>query len=223
MVSGKPDKFLRFMRNHDVSKALKALIASPYFMIYISDNDKKQIQWCNDTMKIKTGYSLSEMKKKGKKFFEEIMHPDDIELAWKSQKGFHAGKQIFAGVARIKNKKTDEWNWITGFAISLKHHPKLVLAIFFDVNILFDTAQQLEKVTEYIRNYIHGKELNKLTPTERVIMNLLSRGKSHKEIAAYMNRSLNTVRTHISHLKEKFGVHSTAELVAIAHQFGLDG
>jgi DNA-binding NarL/FixJ family response regulator len=60
-----------------------------------------------------------------------------------------------------------------------------------------------------------------LTPREYEILNCLAKGHSATEIAALLNISPLTVRTHIRNLIEKLGVHSRLEAVTYAMQRGL--
>ncbi len=55
-----------------------------------------------------------------------------------------------------------------------------------------------------------------LTPRENEILNLLSQGNSYKMIAAELDISLDTVRTHIKKIYEKLQVHSQTEAVSKA-------
>lgn len=54
------------------------------------------------------------------------------------------------------------------------------------------------------------------------IYQMLAEGNSNKEIAARLNLSLHTVQTHRTHIMEKLGVHSAAELVLSAVRRGAD-
>ncbi|MBX2968411.1 MAG: response regulator transcription factor [Cyclobacteriaceae bacterium] len=56
----------------------------------------------------------------------------------------------------------------------------------------------------------------KLTPREKEILASLSSGNSYKMIAAHLNISLDTVRTHIKKIYEKLQVHSQTEAVSKA-------
>jgi DNA-binding NarL/FixJ family response regulator len=58
--------------------------------------------------------------------------------------------------------------------------------------------------------------LASLTRRERDVLSLLAEGVGRKEIAARLQLSENTVRTHLHSLMVKFGVHSTLEVVALA-------
>jgi DNA-binding NarL/FixJ family response regulator len=55
-----------------------------------------------------------------------------------------------------------------------------------------------------------------LTMRERQILDFMAQGLGRREIAARLDVSVNTVRTHIQHLLTKLGVHSVLEAVALA-------
>ena len=55
-----------------------------------------------------------------------------------------------------------------------------------------------------------------LTEREKEILQLLAEGKANKDVAALLNLSPNTVETHRTHLMQKLGLHSTAEIVLYA-------
>lgn len=57
-----------------------------------------------------------------------------------------------------------------------------------------------------------------LTEREQEILDLLSKGNSYKMLAAQMNISIDTVRSHIKKVYQKLHVHSQAEAVAKAIQ-----
>ena len=65
-----------------------------------------------------------------------------------------------------------------------------------------------------------------LTPREREVLALITRGKTDDAIADALSLKRNTVRNHVARLYAKIGVHSRAEAVIWArdrgHQLGLD-
>jgi len=77
-----------------------------------------------------------------------------------------------------------------------------------------------------LTNYLHGIESpempaeNQVTAREREIIQLLSEGKSNKEVAVVLNISTRTVETHRANIMRKLGVESLGELVryAIRHR-----
>jgi len=55
-----------------------------------------------------------------------------------------------------------------------------------------------------------------LTEREKEILQLLAEGKTNKDVAVLLNLSPNTVETQRTHLMQKLGLHSTAEIVLYA-------
>lgn len=55
-----------------------------------------------------------------------------------------------------------------------------------------------------------------LTDREKEILQLLAEGKSNKEVATLLDVSPYTVETHRTHLMQKLGLHSTADIVLYA-------
>lgn len=78
-----------------------------------------------------------------------------------------------------------------------------------------------------VEGYVHGTGRNKssslkeLTPREREVLQLLSEGKSSKEIAALLDVSGKTIDTHRRNIMEKLGLFSVAELTKFAVREGL--
>ena len=58
--------------------------------------------------------------------------------------------------------------------------------------------------------------LGSLSPREREIFGLLVRGLSNRSIAQELSISVKTVETHRTHIHEKLGVHSIAQLIHFA-------
>ena len=64
-------------------------------------------------------------------------------------------------------------------------------------------------------------DIARLTDRQKEILQALSEGKNTKEIAFALNISVKTVETHITHIKEKLDIRSTAELTRYAIREGL--
>jgi DNA-binding NarL/FixJ family response regulator len=60
-----------------------------------------------------------------------------------------------------------------------------------------------------------------LTDREREVLQLMSEGKSTKQIAATLDVSIKTIETHRSRIMDKVGIHSVAELTKFAIREGL--
>lgn len=60
-----------------------------------------------------------------------------------------------------------------------------------------------------------GSALATLTPREREVLTCLAAGTGRRAVAAHLQMSPNTVRTHLQNLMGKLGVHSALEAVAL--------
>jgi RNA polymerase sigma factor (sigma-70 family) len=60
-----------------------------------------------------------------------------------------------------------------------------------------------------------------LTEREREILQLVAEGRTNKEVAGVLNVSVTTVETHRTHILQKLGLHSVAELILYAVRKGV--
>jgi DNA-binding CsgD family transcriptional regulator len=61
--------------------------------------------------------------------------------------------------------------------------------------------------------HISSKQVVHLTRMESIVMDHLSKGMLYKEIAAITNRSMNTIKSHISHIYGKLNVKNRSEAI----------
>jgi two-component system response regulator NreC len=66
-----------------------------------------------------------------------------------------------------------------------------------------------------------GDPVSRLTGREREVLQLISEGKTNKEIAHVLSLSINTVESHRKHVMEKLDLHNTAEIVRFAVRHGI--
>jgi DNA-binding NarL/FixJ family response regulator len=62
--------------------------------------------------------------------------------------------------------------------------------------------------------------IEKLTPREREVVNLIARGYTYRETSARMDISVKTLETHMHHIFEKLGIASRHELSRLAFDTG---
>lgn len=65
-----------------------------------------------------------------------------------------------------------------------------------------------------------GSTIQRLTPREREVVNLIARGYSYRETAARLSISVKTLESHMRHIFEKLSVASRHELAALAYEEG---
>ena len=78
--------------------------------------------------------------------------------------------------------------------------------------VVINSAQKAEMINRLLSSLSEGRTL---TVKEIEILESLVEGKSRKEIAAEHHISENTIKTHISHIYEKFEVSSRESLMAL--------
>jgi DNA-binding NarL/FixJ family response regulator len=67
----------------------------------------------------------------------------------------------------------------------------------------------------------NGTQLDRLTPRQREVLQLIAEGYTTKAIAQMLKISVKTVETHRAQLMDRLGIHDVAGLVRYAIQIGL--
>jgi DNA-binding NarL/FixJ family response regulator len=67
---------------------------------------------------------------------------------------------------------------------------------------------------------VDAHSMQKLTPREREVVNLIARGYSYRETAARLSISVKTLESHMGNIFEKLSVASRHELAALAYEEG---
>jgi DNA-binding NarL/FixJ family response regulator len=65
------------------------------------------------------------------------------------------------------------------------------------------------------------KEFDELTAREHEILRLIASGLSNAEIGRQLYISETTVKTHVTHILQKLGLHDRVQAIVLAHQTGL--
>jgi DNA-binding NarL/FixJ family response regulator len=78
-------------------------------------------------------------------------------------------------------------------------------------------------VTEHLdrRPAVPVQGLDRLTPREKEVLELVGLGRTNAEIARALYVSETTVKTHVGHALAKLGARDRVQLVVIAHSIGL--
>ena len=77
------------------------------------------------------------------------------------------------------------------------------------------------RVMEEVAHPAAGSDLAALTPREREVLGLLGRGMSNRELADTLVVSEKTVKTHVSNILMKLGVHDRTQAALLAVREGL--
>src|SRR5699024_246980 len=172
--------------------------------------------WCNLYMEEQTGYTLSEMQKMGKTFFQKVMHPQSFPKAMEAQEVFKQSGEAFTGVCRVKYKGNHKgkalngkkWMWLYGSAVPFSFdedgNVKEVISCFMELKGKDTPKHILRAFYSLFRTQLKSS-LEKLTPRETEIMGLFLKGKKNNEIVEMLCISTNTLKTHKRHIFEKLG------------------
>jgi DNA-binding NarL/FixJ family response regulator len=145
--------------------------------------------------------------------------PDGIDLTINIKKHFPNMKVLmFSGeVANGKILSLAKQAEIDGYVPKNASLHELVMALHALGNGQQHFNQEfLLKIIDYNQN---KPDKILITPAEKAILKLLDKGKTRKEITSeFLNRSTGTYDTHLFHLKQKFNVKSTIDLLKKARE-----
>ncbi|HUZ45715.1 MAG TPA: response regulator transcription factor [Terriglobia bacterium] len=95
------------------------------------------------------------------------------------------------------------------------------------INALLDHKRYLSPgasgvaVEGFLHSSAEAEPIDRLTPREREIVQLLAKGKSNKEVASALNISVKTVEAHRANIMHKLNLPSFADLVHYAIRTGI--
>lgn len=109
-------------------------------------------------------------------------------------------------------------HWASGYLLKKSAGPELAKAIR---DVLkgkpYVTPKMARRLAEeFIRDPRPDHQEKKLTPRQREVLQLVTEGRTMKEIAAILNISPRTAAFHKYRIMENFSLHTTAELVRFA-------
>jgi DNA-binding NarL/FixJ family response regulator len=121
---------------------------------------------------------------------------------------------IEAGVTRylVKSASTED---LVAAVVAAKGDQNAPLPARALANVLLRQREQSRSRSERAELLAH------LTPREREILEMMAQGYGNRAMASQLGIGYSTVRSHVSGLLGKLGVHSKLEAVAKAGQLGL--
>jgi DNA-binding NarL/FixJ family response regulator len=84
------------------------------------------------------------------------------------------------------------------------------------VHITADGRRVFADVDGHLVERSYPAAVASLTPREAEVLEFLSRGQSHAEIAHALQLGVETIRTHAAHIRGKLGVRNKRELIGLA-------
>lgn len=102
------------------------------------------------------------------------------------------------------------------FLIKPVNADDLIAAVRLALGVALDQAEEFRCTDQLQRN------LNKLTPREREVMEHVISGKLNKQIASVLGTGEQTIKIHRMRMMEKMALKSVAELVRAAERLGVN-
>jgi DNA-binding NarL/FixJ family response regulator len=167
----------------------------------------------------------------------EKLDPDVIvlDISMPSLNGIDAARQMRAANFRAKMVFLTMHREVTYAARALEAGASGFVLKHAAASELVTAIQEALKGGKYISPQIAGElldsfghkntadaeALDKLTPRQREVLQLVAEGRSAKQVAAVLRISPRTAEYHKARLMESLGVHNTAELIQYAIRAGL--
>ncbi|MBI4277581.1 MAG: response regulator transcription factor [Armatimonadetes bacterium] len=166
----------------------------------------------------------------------ESLRPDLVlmDVALPEMNGLEAAARITkefptVRVVILSMYANEEYVWralragVAGYLLKDAATTELELAVTAVMRGETYLSPQISKyLTEYIRRVDSGSSpLDRLTPRQREVLQLIAEGHSTRDIAKRLHLSVKTVETHRAQLMERLDIRDVAGLVRYAIQMGL--
>lgn len=211
---------------------LKNILDKIPALVYINE-----LKRCGDPFSLKNvylnqyglnliGFTREEIDKMGYRFYEEVIHPDDMEIIPQTFEATinNQTTTTFVFMQRLKFKGQLKYHWFYDQGIILSTYedgsPHQALMVSVEVTNSMVTHNQLNTALKEISQLKYALKLSTLTPREKEVLHLIAKGKTDKEISVELCISVPTAKKHRNNIIHKTGVNNTAELVALAVEAG---
>lgn len=181
--------------------------------------------WANRQLIDFIGYSREEISEMGFNFFQETMHPDDLELiAAALDKITSDNTPVHGGMMRLKPKNGD-YQWFIGNMAVMEMKDGKPWRVVVNVQNLEQMNDTRNQIIQLIRENLQLKNqlrFQNLSKREKQIVKLIAKGQTDKEIAKNLSISPATVKTHRHNIIQKLQLKNKAAIAQFATENGLD-
>jgi DNA-binding CsgD family transcriptional regulator len=181
--------------------------------------------WSNRFAQEFIGYSQDEVDILGFRFFENDLHPDDLEIIKTSTESLSTPIRFYPFLHRLKPRDSNEYKWMYGngkiIGFDEKGLPNTFLNVVVEISNFMHTENQLTTALKEISQLKNELRLKSVTKREKEILGLIAKGNTDKKISEILHISMATAKTHRNKLIRKLDLNNTASLVAFAVGCGL--
>jgi len=165
----------------------------------------------------------------GFSFFEDVLHPDDLEIITSSKvwngSTSTSSEIIYTLLHRLRPKGKNEYIWVYGHGLQTEAYkggfPKTLLSILVEITDQMHTENQLVVALKEINRLKNEMRCKSLTKREREVLAYIATGLTDLQISEKLFISFATAKTHRNRIIKKLKVKNTACLAALAMECGL--
>lgn len=190
--------------------------------LHLNSREDFGLKYMSPNMEADFNITMEEVRKIGVQFLIDAIHPESSarvipQLQDLVKKGDPEKMISFYQYIRLPGK---DYTW---YLTSTKlYDENNVISISFPVNTLKDFDGKINQVlTENILIKENLQKFDELTHREQQIFTLAINGKNNQEIAANLNISALTIKTHRQNISKKLNTGNLNDWFKIGHAFGL--
>jgi len=183
--------------------------------------------WTNKTGLDAVGYLQEEITQMGYRYFQEIIHPDDLEILSipNERQSGNTSISVTTCLQRVRYKNESKYQWSYGHGVVIESFddgsPRQLLVVAVEIAESMHTDNQLVAALMEIKRLKSSLKLCVFTAREKEILKLIAHGMTDKDISTQLFISIKTAKKHRTNIIHKAEVKNTAELVALALESGL--
>lgn len=216
------DQNINFSQPEDIlltDSLAKSILNEINAFIFIFDVETLTPLWINKYFKDKMGYSNNELESITKEEFTSLFHPKSLPLFLDRIKNIlKNGNKELKTVYQLRSKN-QEWIYLLTSSRIFRRDKdgsiKYLIGYASEVSS-HELKHHLKEITSVKRKCDNLPLISSLSRREFDIIRLISRGFTDKEIAAKLNISIHTTKTHRKRIIQKLEVKNTAALVKFA-------
>jgi len=176
------------------------------------------------------GVSMDELKTMGLDYYKRFFNEKDAAFYVPRMQELISRNnmdEVFTFFQQVKPHNKENWEWYLSstrlLMRDLENRPILTIThavrIDAELHLTKKVSQLLEDNLFFRDNYLI---YSTLTQREKEILQLLTSGKSVKQLAEELFVSVNTIKTHKKNIKSKLGITTSEKLIRFAKAFDTD-
>jgi len=192
-------------------------------VIHVNNLQTELVEWVNDAAEKFSGYTKEQMIN-NPEFLNNVVVEQDLDWIQESIKDYKQLKGVYSNIYSMKHYDSSIHTYHglgVVFETDENNRPVKNLAIDLDITHEVRNYKQLKKHLEELTRKLRKSELEGITKMELKVIELLCQGKTIKQIACELERSVHTIDNHKRNIYRKLKLHKNQELILWAKEVGL--